>query len=316
MNPFPKNWVLVPLLRMMRNGFIAVCLLFGDFLFATLEDLSDLNAHGVALGGAVLTLGSDGNAVVGNPALLSTQPLLTLGLTSHVDGAELLNESIFSGTLQAVLPLGAFGGIGAAMTSVLNAVTEGGAAKILFADYQANLGYGFSLLKQLQIGASLHARAIHVDPGLSGLGDYRHPLEVNATVGVFSAPIKYLAFALVASRFLPPLGTAEFRTDNRLSPAIRLAVGTRNPIFLGEAGLEYLTLEKQFALALGLERFFFKNIFRVSLGMRIAGISGDFTPGAGLGLRLGRFTLDYAFTYPLSGVLRAGSHIATVGIQL
>ncbi|MBL8993814.1 MAG: hypothetical protein JNM63_10760 [Spirochaetia bacterium] len=272
-------------------------------LCAALEDLSVLNAHGVGLGGAVLTLGNDGNAVVGNPALLATQPLFTLGVTSHLEGVELASESIFSATLQGVVPLGAVGGIGLAMTSVLNTMAEGGVPRILFADHQVNLGYGLSIAKVFQVGASLHARGVYVDPHLSGLGDIQNPLELNATAGLFLAPIPYVAFALVVSRFFS-------------SPGVHLAAGTRNPLFLGEVGLEYLFLEKQFGLAMGVEKYFLNNILRVSLGMRISGASPDVCPGAGIGLRLGRFTVDYAFFYPVSGVLKAGSHIATVGVQL
>lgn len=296
--------------------FLLIFAGFSKSLLASFEDLSDLNARGVALAGAILTLGNDGNAVVGNPALLATQPLLTLSFTTHVDGADLAGETLFFGTMQMILPLGKGIGMGTSLSSAIDGLDENGVGKTLFADFQGNLGLGFSIVSNLQIGGSFHLRGLYVNPLFSDLGGYHAPFEINMSVGVFSAPIKYLAVALVASRILPTLGNGGLRTDNRLSPALRAGVGTRNPIFLGEAALEFLILEKTFAFALGIERFFFRNILRVSAGMRISGMEGEFTPGGGIGIRLGKWSVDYAFLYPLSGVLRAGSHIATVSVQL
>lgn len=295
--------------------FSPFCLIF--FLapaFGAFDDLRDLNARGVALGGAVLTLGNDANALVGNPALLAVKPVASLGLTSHLTGTGLENDSIFSANLSGTLPLEGLGGIGASLLAELNTVSVGGAPKLLFGDYRASAGFGvLTPFKWLQLGGVVHAHTITLSPELAPLG-YNYPLEMNGTIGLFMSPVQYLGLGLAWSYFLSGLDGKAIRSDNSQSSAIRLGVGTRNPILLAEAALEYLPMESRFAFALGVERFFLKNILRISAGVRFAGLSGDFTPSAGFGLRLGKITFDYTFTYPVSGALKYGTHWLTIGI--
>lgn len=299
--------------RIYFSKFLLSALLASN-AFAAFDDLRDLNARGVALGGAVLTLGNDGNALAGNPALLTVKPAASLGLTSHLTGTGLENDSLFSANLSGTLPLDGLGGIGASLVTELNTVTVGGAAKLLYGDYRASAGFGLlTPFKWLQFGGVLHAHAVSLDPDLAPLG-YIYPLEMNGTVGIFASPIQFVGIGLAWSYFLSGLDGKTVRSDNSQSSAIRLGIGTRNPILLGEAALEYLPMESRFAFALGVERFFLKNVLRFSAGVRFAGLSGDFTPSAGIGLRLGKITFDYTFTYPVSGALKYGTHWLTIGI--
>lgn len=288
--------------------------LFFSVVWAAFEDLRDLNARGVSLGGAVLTLGNDGNAFAGNPALLAVKPGPSLGLTSHLTGTGLESDSIFSANLSGTLPIDGLGGIGASLVTELNTVSTGGATQLLFGDYRASAGFGIlTPFKWLQVGGVIHAHLVSLNDELAPLG-YNHPLEMNGTIGVFMSPVKFVGIGLAWSYFLTGLDGNQIRSDNSQSSAIRLGVGTRNPILLGEVALEYLAMESRFAFAMGVERFFLKNVIRVSAGIRFAGLAGDFTPSAGFGLRIGKITFDYTFTYPMTGALRFGTHWLSVAI--
>ncbi|MBL8992894.1 MAG: hypothetical protein JNM63_06105 [Spirochaetia bacterium] len=290
--------------------------LLSNFGEAAFEDSSHLNSRGAALGGAVLTLGNDGNAPTGNPALLATLYRTEIGLTSRLYGADLAGDSILSVTAQAGMPLSNLAGIGASVNALLNTVNAGGSTRLLYANYLVSIGFGFSLTRFIQVGGSLHARGSYTDPVLTGLQTFQTPLEFNATLGIFTSPFNGLAISLVASRFLgnlvPPQAGGSFRPDNQAAPAIQAAVGTRNRFFIGELGAEYLLNEQKVAFNAGLEKYFFKELFRVSAGVRVAGLNFEVTPSVGIGLQLGIFDFAYTFAYPLSGAIMAGNHLASV----
>lgn len=283
---------------------------------AAFEDSSQLNSRGAALGGAILTLGNDANATTGNPALLATLYRAEAGLTSRLYAADVTDEAILSVTAQAGMPFSNLAGIGVSVNALLNTVTLGGRSQLLYANYLASVGFGFSLAPPLQVGGSLHARGHYTDPLLTGIQESQPPLELESTLGVFTAPFAGIGFALVASRFLgflfPHPATGPVRADNQVSPAIQLAVGTRNRLIIGEIGAEYLLIEQKFAFNAGLEKYFFKGLFRVSSGVRIAGLQFEVTPSIGFGLHLGIFDISYTFSYPLSGTLKAGNHLASI----
>ncbi|MBL8992164.1 MAG: hypothetical protein JNM63_02410 [Spirochaetia bacterium] len=289
-------------------------LLAGSALWCDLADIATLNARGMSLGGAVTTLGADGNAVCGNPALLSVLAFPSVDASSGLGDNGFENEAIFNANAHAVLPF-VWGGLGAGFSGEFNTIASEGKSGLLFGDYRFRLAAGFRTpIKMLQVGVGLSLRLVSIDATLAEGLSVKPPPEFNADLGFFSSPVRYLAAGLVFSDLLGIFGNA--KTDARRPPSLRLGLGTRNPIFLGELCLEYLPTESSLGLALGLEKWFFSERLRLSLGAKLSGAFADFTPSAGVGMRLGRFTADYAFSYPVGGSVRSGDHRFTLSAAL
>ncbi|HBE02758.1 MAG: hypothetical protein A2096_01805 [Spirochaetes bacterium GWF1_41_5] len=305
---------------MKRINFFIIILIMTTFsLHAAFIEHPDIDARGESVGSAVVTLGSDGNSVNNNPALLGTVDLISLTVTGSplslgVEDSSLINCLLAHG----VVPFKGAGALGISANLLLVHAEIEGISKNLYNEYEFSLAYGYAINSSFQVGltAKLQTWSIGKDLGAE-FDDIDAPLTFNANIGAIFKPIPELSIGLAGINLIGMKINSKSSTSAKenVPRSVKAGVGYISPIINVAGDVEFVFDTTDFNIYVGTEKNFFANLFRVGAGIKLLNISDGVVPTAGFGITLKMFKVDYAFSYPISSIAPYGNHKLTAGVR-
>jgi len=291
---------------------LSTALIVSITLWATQINCS---ASGSVYGDVASVLGRDASSTAKNPALLPLVESSLINATFAASGLALEGDSIRSFLVQGIIPLSAKIALGLSGFSSFNTIDGArGSSELLYAKWKANAGIGFSVNRHFQLGLSGYFKGQYVNEIYLLKDNFLEntaALKANVTLGVNYELSKVLNISFTAGNMV---GYFVDKTMIDEDPGyIRAGVGLHiGKVDFGST-IDFSLFVRKFTYDLAGKIQLLNKKIRVLAGVEINNYKDGFVPRIGLGATLDFFLIDYAFSYPVSGLYSAGIHVVSIG---
>ncbi|MEK6797270.1 MAG: hypothetical protein AABZ39_21015 [Spirochaetota bacterium] len=289
------------------------------------DNLTDLDARGKAMAGAVSAMPRDGNIIGINPAGIPFIKNPVISLLANPQYITPDDRSVLSSVmLSGLVSFNPYGGIGLAATwqpLFMNGT-------LVLNVFQATLGYGIKILPNFSFGVG--GRFSMWTLNASELGAGYQGLSPNANAGVFFTVSEHWSMALSANNILGPFFSSSSGKDTSDAgkdfgmTSLRYGLGFRNQN-TGFVDLDVVYSLNDWAhfdlgslaILLGGEIYPVKYLalrvgFQFSDLIQIQYILQNINISGGVGLRLGDIILDVSYANSPTGLTTMGSFALSV----
>jgi hypothetical protein len=270
------------------------------------------NARGQSLAGLITVFGDDVNAVNGNPSLLGLQDKMQINITSSIAGLKMEGDSVNSFLGYFVMPIQKIGTIGVGVDALLNFISVNN-AELLYSEIKYNLAFGLSINPVFQLGLGMMLKTFYANKERLNGQEVELTPKFNFSLGGNIIITKGINVSLLAANMLGLIYDKKaLSTDVAFA---RAGVGfTGKNKLRGGLAVDYSFMDRKFGGSAAGEIYLLKQVIRLSAGVRVESVAGGVVPKLGAGATLGKIVCDYAFEYPITGVMAYGNHKISLGL--
>lgn len=277
-------------------------IIFSASLFANFDAVSDLDARGVALGGAVTALYDDANIVSDNAGALPflEQGIVSLGAFPMHIGAE---ESFFSSFIgSAAMPFGKYGAVGLA----LNYFGAWADYNAMWQQFQTTLSYGIALPFFPAIGVGIGGRFQYWNVPSNELteasvGDGMGKGTFNLNVGALYRITEEIAVGVSGVNLLGLNNAYDPGERNAIDRVLGAGISyhAKKLHLLGAFDFRYRIAAQALDISAGAEYTLF-DIIDIRAGVEVVDVGNNVNLSFGAGYDIDAFTINLAYKHSIS----------------
>jgi hypothetical protein len=284
-------------------------LIFAGYVFS-LDAVG--NARGQTLSGLITVFGDDVNAVNGNPSLLGLQDKMQINVTSSIAGLKMEGDSVNSFLGYFVLPVKKVGTLGVGVDALLNFISVNN-AELLYSEIKYNLAFGLPVSSAFQLGLGLMLKTFYANKERLNGQQVELTPKFNFSLGGNIKITKGINVALLAANMLGLIYDKKALSTDVAFARAGIGFTGKNKL-RGGLAVDYSFMDRKFGGSAAIELYLLKQVIRLGAGVRVESVVGGVIPKLGAGITLGKMVCDYAFEYPVSGVMAYGNHKISLGL--